>query len=116
MFGYDGTVSQSDNAAILLEKWQKREIDIMVATSAFGVGIDQGDVRSVIHMCIPESLDRYYQEVGRGGRDGRPATSLVLWTNNDDKVARNMAKNKVLTSKKHDEDGNCCLLVNEFFR
>lgn len=71
--------------------------DVVVATSAFGLGIDIPDVRTVIHACIPETLDRYYQEVGRAGRDGRAAISLLLSTHGDGDVADRLASPTYLT-------------------
>ena len=64
-----GDLSDEEGEAILRD-WRRGAIDIIVATSAFGLGMDQAEVRSVIHACLPETIDRYYQEVGRGGRDG----------------------------------------------
>ena len=76
---------------------QPSSIDLVFATSAFGLGLDVSDIRTVIHACIPESLDRYYQEVGRGGRDGRPMISLVLPARSDEGVAKGIAVPSVLT-------------------
>ncbi len=70
--------------------------DIVVATSAFGLGIDIPDVRGVIHLCVPESVNRLYQEVGRGGRDGNASVSLVLWTDSDARVAQQMTEARLI--------------------
>ena len=77
----------------ILRRWKNNEIDLMVATSAFGVGVDKPDVRTVLHACFPENLDRYYQEVGRGGRDGWTAVSLLMTSPEDRRVAENITVN-----------------------
>jgi superfamily II DNA helicase RecQ len=74
--------------------------DVVIATSAFGLGVDQGDVRAVIHACIPETIDRFYQEVGRGGRDGRASLSLVLHCRGDRRVAQSVNQTKLITREK----------------
>ncbi len=59
------------------------QVHVIVATSAFGMGIDKPDVRQVLHWGPPPTLEAYYQEAGRGGRDGRPAECLILWRRED---------------------------------
>ncbi|MBS1807637.1 MAG: ATP-dependent DNA helicase RecQ [Acidobacteria bacterium] len=83
----------------LLSRWRTDEIDIMVATSAFGLGVDKPDVRAVVHACMPESIHRYYQEVGRSGRDGVSSVCLLLPTKRDIEVAKELAP-KLLSEEK----------------
>ena len=81
----------------LLRGWRLGAIDIIVATSAFGLGMDQAEVRSVIHACLPETIDRYYQEVGRGGRDGNAAAALLVSTPEDKTTAERMARKQIIS-------------------
>ena len=100
----DGSSLTSHREAVLRDlrdsPGRPAAVDLVFATSAFGLGLDVPDVRTIIHACMPESLDRYYQEVGRGGRDGRPMISLVLRTELDEEVARGIATPRVLTAER----------------
>lgn len=86
---FHGETSGPDRRKILLA-WRDNKIEIVVATSAFGMGVDKSDVRAVVHACFPESVNRYYQEVGRGGRDGAKAIALWMPDTKDRTVAKDL--------------------------
>jgi ATP-dependent DNA helicase RecQ len=65
------------------ERFMDGELEVVVATTAFGMGIDKADVRWVFHSEVSESLDAYYQEIGRGGRDGEPARAVLFYRSED---------------------------------
>jgi ATP-dependent DNA helicase RecQ len=103
---YHGGLKSTDRHRIQ-DEFMAGKRTVIVATNAFGMGVDKPDVRFVFHYDIPESIDAYYQEVGRAGRDGEPATAILLYRPEDVGVRRAMAAGGKLTVDQVEE------LINE---
>lgn len=95
---FSGETPDCDRLRII-EEWAANRLDGIIATSAFGVGLDKNDVRTVIHATIPETLDRFYQEVGRGGRDGKASVSLLVFDETDWALPMRLAKPKIISEE-----------------
>lgn len=88
---FTGELQTEASRRAVVEQWSRDELDLVVATSAFGMGVDKHNVRAVVHACVPEDGQRLYQEIGRAGRDGHQALALTLWTNEDIPTAQALA-------------------------
>ena len=104
--GYHAGMDNEERTASQ-EAFTKGEVDVIVATNAFGMGIDKPDVRYVLHYAMPKSLENYYQEAGRAGRDGDPADCLLLFAPKDLEIARFLIEqgeqNESLSLQEHEK-------------
>ena len=96
---FTGNTKSAERERIIRD-WTDNKIDLIIATSAFGVGVDKVDVRTVLHLYIPDTPNQYYQELGRGGRDGLTSLSVMCINPVDDIDSAYKRMSKVLSVEK----------------
>lgn len=89
--------TSTDTREDILKLWRNGALDLVIGTSAFGLGIDYQHARAILHACVPETLDRFYQEVGRAGRDGRSSLSIAVPALEDFGPAERLGEQKVIS-------------------
>lgn len=93
---YHGGLSNTEKDAHM-QQWLHNQKQVMVATNAFGMGIDKPDVKTIIHFNLPESIESYFQEAGRAGRNGEKAFAVTLKNNSDEVLVKNQFLNVLPT-------------------